>query len=107
MGIGFPLILLYEAAYRRAFRHSGNTRQPIPQVPVVEGTQLLQVVVPSLVYQCILECPTNARGISPKFWRDTFGKLSANLAHVFQHSRAAPIDVGAFIEYHVDVGDTI
>ena len=105
--IDVDLVLLHEPANRGDFRHTRHTLQPVAQVPVVKGAQLLKIVLASLVHQSVLESPTDARGIRSELRRDAFGELAADLAHVFEHARPAPVDVGAFIEHHVDIREAV
>src|SRR2546426_12031912 len=85
--------LLYKSANRRNFGDPRYTRKPIAEIPVVERTQLLEVVLPALVDKRILKSPTNAGGIRAEFRRYAFRKLAADLAHIFKNPGAAPIDV--------------
>ena len=57
------LILLDEAAHRCHLGHARNALQGIAHIPVLEASELLQVEIPGLVDERVLEHPPDARGV--------------------------------------------
>src|SRR5262249_36646155 len=94
--IDVDLILLHETADRGNFRHALNARKPIAQIPVVERPQLLKTVLPGLVDKRVLKGPADAGRIGAELGRDALRKLAGELAHIFEHPRATPINVRSF-----------
>ena len=101
--IELHLVLLDLAADGRDFGHIGQGLEFELEEPVLQGTQLRQVMLAAAVNQCVLVDPANASGVRPQRRFGRCGQARLQLAEVFQHPRARPIQVGAFVEQHIDV----
>src|SRR3546814_13034555 len=62
------------------------------------------IVLTGAINQRVLVDPAESRGIGTKGGRNAGRQLIACLAQVFEHARARPIQIGAVIEQHIDVG---
>ena len=103
VGIHVDLILADEAAERRDFRHAGDRLQVVAQEPILRAA--LRGEVAALADQRILEHPADSGRIRPEFRLHILRQARQNLREVLQRPRARPVDVGAFLEDDVHVGE--
>ncbi len=90
-------------------RHLGNIRhgfELIAQEPVLQRTQLAEIVLSAAINQRVFVNPAQPRGIGTEGGRDARRQTIAGLAQVLQHARTGPVQIGAVVEQHVDVGVT-
>ena len=103
VGVDRDLVLLHEAADRRDFCYAGNALEVIPEIPILECPQLLEVMLPGLIHERVLEDPAHAGGIRPELGSNAFGELRDDLAQVLERPAARPVDVGPVLEDDVHV----
>ena len=102
--IGHDLPRPFHAAQGGDFGDVGHGLELIAQEPVLQRTQLAKIVLTGAINQRVFVDPAESRGIGTKGGRNAGRQLIACLAQVFEHARARPIQIGAVIEQHVDVG---
>ena len=98
------LILAHHAADGGDFRDALDGLQLVLQKPVLNGTQLAQVVLAGAVDQRVLIHPADPGSIGAKRSADTFGQCGRNLTEVFQNPRARPVQIGAVFKDDIDEG---
>ena len=98
------LILLHEAADRRDFGNSFHRFERVTKVPILEGAQFGEVVLPGFVDKRVFVNPAHARRVRSNLWVDAFGQHAAHGAQVFDDARTRPIDVRPILENDVDEG---
>ena len=96
------LVLLDHAADAGHFGHVAHRLQLELQKPVVERSQLTQIIVAGAVDQRVFVDPAHARGVGPQRGGGTGGQSALHLVEVFHHARARPVGVGLVVEQHVN-----
>src|SRR3546814_11137418 len=89
-------VLASEAADAGDLGHAGRGGELVAQVPVLHGAQLVQRVAVAL--QAVLVDPAHARGIGSERRGTASRQLLRRGVHVFEHARASPGQVRAFLE---------
>src|SRR5439155_26658717 len=102
--IDVDLVLLDEAADARYFSDARHRRQPVPQVPVLEPTQVGEAVLTRLVDERVFEHPADARRGAPDDGSDAFGELPAGALQVLDHATARPVRVCTVLKVDGAVG---
>ena len=105
VGIDVDLVLLLKSADRSHLGHAGHGLELVAKIPVLERSQLGQVVLAGLVHQGILIDPADARGVRAQFRADAFRQLRKDFREVFERAAPRPVEVGPVLENHVDVGE--
>ena len=102
--VDLHLILLHHAAHRR---HFGNVRdgfQLVFQEPVLQRTQLGEIVLSAFVHQRVLKDPADASGIRANLRTDALRQFALHLIEVLQHARARPVQIRPVFKNDVHVG---
>src|SRR6202000_1343437 len=98
------LILPYETSDGGYLCCSGNCLQRIPKVPVLQGAQVGQTMLAALVHYGILVDPA----CSGRIWADgrmhVLWQASADLLQILDDPGARPVEVGAILKDHVNIG---
>ena len=81
----------------------GDGLQFIAQEPVLDASELGEVVLPRAVDQRILVNPTDPGRIGTERGHRPLGQATLHLAEIFEHAAARPIEIGAILENDVDV----
>ncbi len=93
IGVDFDLVLLDITTNRRHLGDTFNRSQFIAQEPVLDGAQLLQIVL--ITFQNILIDPTDACSIGSKAGRHTLRQFAGSIIQIFEDARAGPVEIGA------------
>ena len=106
-GTHLHLILPDEAAQARHLRHAGNGVQLIAQHPILQGTQLTQIVsalrrLPGIDLQVVLIHPAQAGGIGSQLRRHTSGHQLTQIVQSLQNPGPREVVVGLVGEHHGD-----
>ena len=104
VGIHHHLVLLHHAADGGHLGHARHRLQFELEEPVLQGTQLRQVVLARAVHQGVVVHPADAGSVRPEAGTHPLRQALARLVQVFQHPRARPVEIGAVLEQHVDIG---
>src|SRR6266404_4710474 len=104
IGIEHHLILLDQATDTGNFGDIRHALQLVLQEPILQSTQLRDVVFPAVIDECVLIDPADARAIGPQRRLCGRRQSAGDLVQVFEHARTRPIQVGLVIEYDVHVG---
>ena len=102
LGIDLDLVLLLEPADARDLGDAGHALQPVAQRPVLERSQLLEVVLARTIDQRVLVDPADGRRVRTDLRRDAGRELVAHAGQVLDDARARPVEVGAVLEHDVD-----
>ena len=105
VGVDVDLVLLHKAPDAGHLRDALDAGQGVAQIPILKRPQIRQVVPAALVHQGVGIHPADPGRIGSQHRCRTFGKLRGDLLQVFEHPRARPVDVGAVLEDHVDIGE--
>ena len=100
--IEIDLVLLHEATDGRDFRHAFHRFQRIAQVPVLQRTQLGEIVFAGVVHEGVFIDPAHAGRIRANHRIDAFGQRSTHRVQIFDDPRARPVNVRAILEDHID-----
>jgi hypothetical protein len=76
--IEIDLVLLYEAADRRYFRHAFYRRKRVTQIPILNGTQLRQIMLSAIVNQRVFVNPSDTRRVRADHWVHAIRQQAAN-----------------------------
>ncbi len=98
------LVLAHHATDAGHLGHPGQGLQLELEEPVLQGAQLRQVMASRAIHQGVLVDPADTGGIGTKTGRNAGGQAFARLVQVFQHPRTGPVEIGAILEQHVDIG---
>src|SRR5947208_6518796 len=102
VGIEIDLVLLHEPTDRRDFRHAFHGCERIPEVPILNGTQLCEVMLSVIVNERVFVNPADARCVRANNRIHPFGQRAADRVEIFDDARTRPINVGAVLEDYVD-----
>ncbi len=102
--IEIDLILLHEPAHRRDLGNSVHALEPVAEVPILERSDLGEVVPARRVDQGILEHPSHAGGVRTQLGRDPLGEAALDGGEVLEHAAPRPVEIDAVLEDHVDEG---
>ena len=69
--------------------------------PVLQRSQLGQIVIPSAIHQRVFVDPAHASRVRTESRSDALRQLCGNLCQPFGHPGARPIGVGPVVEQHV------
>ena len=100
IGIHHDLVLFDKTADGSDLRHTFDTGQLIAQEPVLDRTQLRQIVPVAL--KGVGVYPSHPGGIRPQSGVDAIGQSAGNEIEVFQHTTAGPIHIGTVFEDNVN-----
>ena len=106
IGVHFHLILLDVAADGSNLGYTLHGLQRITEVPVLNGSELRQIVLARFVYQRIFIHPADARGIRPQRGIHADRQFVTDEIQILQHARTSPVHVRAILEEDVDEGKT-
>ncbi len=96
-------ILLDEAADARDLGHARRVREPEAEIPILDGAQLGEASLRAPHH--ILIDPANPGGVGPKAWGHALRQPARGGTQIFEHARPRPIDIGSFLENHIDKRD--
>src|ERR1700722_6155279 len=102
--IKLHLILAHKPTDTRDFGHTGNGRQLIAQVPVLNTSKIGQALLVTVIDQHILIDPTRTGCVRADGRMYIGWQAAGNRLQIFHHARAGPIDIGTVFEHHKDVG---
>jgi hypothetical protein len=105
VGVYRDLVLLDEPSDRRHLRHSRHRLKAVPQVPVLERSQVRRGQAAGVVHEGVLEDPADAGSVRPELGLDAGREQRLDLAQVLEDAAARPVDVRAVLEDHVDVAE--
>ena len=104
-GIDRHLVLADEAADRRHLRHARHGLERVAHRPVLIGPQLVGVVRAGAIDEGVLEDPADAGRVGAEFGLHAVRQPRLDLRQVLDDARPGPVEVGAVLEDHVDVGE--
>src|ERR1700737_3586830 len=90
--IEIDLILLDESTYWRDFGNTFHRFERVPDIPVLHGPQLRQVMFTALVDQRVLVHPPYAGRIGSDDRIDTFGKCASDCVQIFDYAGSGQIN---------------
>ena len=96
------LVLADEASDRGDFGDAVDTLQPVPERPVLEGSELGQVVPAGRIDQGIFEDPADGGGIRTQRRVQALGKPGADGRQVLEDPAPCPVEVDTLLEHDVD-----
>ena len=96
------LVLLDHAADAGDLGNAGQALELVAQEPVLERSQLREIVPAGAVDQRILVHPANAGRVGPDRASRGFGQPALHLVEIFEDARSRPIKVGAVLEDDID-----
>ena len=96
------LVLLDIAADARHLAHPFHRGQFVAQIPVLDGTQLGEVVFAAGVLEGVFIDPADAGGVRPQARSDPGRELAGGVVEVFQDPGAGPVHIGAVLEDDID-----
>ena len=94
------LVLAHEAADARHLGHAPHARQLVLEEPVLDRTQLAEVV--PVRPESVHECPTHTRGVRAECRRDARRQVARDVVQRFEDAAARPVRIRAVLEDHVD-----
>src|SRR5207253_4861930 len=83
--IEIDLVLLHEAANRRDFGDTFHRGERITQIPILNGTQLREIVLPAVVNQRVFVNPTDTSGVRANDRVHTFRQRTADCVEIFDN----------------------
>ena len=104
VGIDGDLILLYKAAETRHLGNAGYAFHAQLDDIVLDAAQFGQIVPTRFIDDGVGEPPSETGGIGTENGIDVGGNLVLHSLEVFQDSVPRPVNIGPFLEYHVDKG---
>jgi hypothetical protein len=102
LGIHHDLILAHHPAHGGDLGHAGHTLQLELQEPVLQTSQLGQVMPAAAIDQGIAVDPAHPGGIRSESRLRALGQGGRHLIQIFQDPRARPVDVGPVLEEDVN-----
>ena len=87
--IEIDLVLLYETADGRDFGDAFHRLQRITQIPILNGTQLRQIMFPALINQRVFVNPADAGRVGPDHRVHAFRQRAAHRVQIFNDARLA------------------
>src|SRR5205823_12225208 len=100
--IEIDLVLLYETADRRDFRDTFHRRKCVTQIPILNGTQLRQVMLAGVIDQRVFVNPSDTRRVGADDRVYTLWKRATHRIQIFNDARSRPINVGTVLEDDVN-----
>src|SRR5574338_170498 len=100
--IEIHLVLSYEAADRRDFGHAFYRRERVTEVPILNRTQLGEIMFPGVVNERVFVNPPYTRGVGADDRIYALGQPAANGVEIFNHARTRPINIRAVLENDVN-----
>src|SRR5206468_7515128 len=76
--IEIDLVLLHETANRRDFGDTFHRGERVTQIPILNGTQLREIVLPAVVNQRVFVNPTDTSGVRTNDRVHTFRQRTAD-----------------------------
>ena len=99
------LVLLHEATDRRDLGDARHAGELVPQVPVLQRSEVGECAGAAVVDEGVLEHPADAGRIGAERRRHPLGEPRAQALQELDDTAARPVDVGAVLEDDVDVRD--
>src|SRR5581483_10260674 len=102
VGIEIDLVLLHESADRRDFRHAFDCGKRVTQVPILNRTELGQIVFARVINQRVFVNPADRSRVRADHGIHTLGERPAHRIQILDDPRARPIDVRAVFKNDVN-----
>jgi hypothetical protein len=99
---GFLKSVILRVSEARDLGDAFHRLERVTKIPILEGAQLGQIVLPRFIDERVLENPADAGRVRTDHWIHAFRERAADRVQIFDHARARPIDVGPVLKNHVD-----
>ena len=104
VGVHVDLVLLDESADGGYLGDSGNSRELIAQIPILNAAQVGQTALMAVVHERVFIDPSRARRIRPDDGMHARRQTARDLLHVLENARTRPIQIRSVLKHDEDVG---
>src|SRR5438874_601671 len=104
VGIDIDLVLAHEPTDARHFGHTGNGRQLVAQVPILNASKIGKALLMAVIDEHILIDPTRTGRVRADDRMHIGRKPAGNRLQILHNARTGPINIGTVFKYDEDVG---